>query len=158
MIGHSRAVQNSRRPESILQEKMNAKRILRWTWLPVGAAVLYAAAVMGMRWQASRAWEEDTRQRQADADRKIVERYGDGELKVLMFYANPALVDAGGKTLLCYGVANATSVRIDPPVQGVGPSLSRCVEVRPATSTEYKLVATGRSEQEASSSVQVDVR
>jgi hypothetical protein len=137
---------------------MEARRILRWTWLPVGAALLYAGVVVGMRWQANRASEQDIRERQAEADRRIVERYGDGELKVLMFYANPAQVNAGGKTLLCYGVANAASVRIDPPVEGVSPALSRCVEVRPATAMEYTLTATGRSGQQASSSLKVHVR
>jgi hypothetical protein len=137
---------------------MDAKRIARWMWLPVGAAVLYAGIVMGMRWQNSREFEHNMRQRQAEADRKIVERYGNGELKVLMFYANPPNIRAGGKGLLCYGVANAESVTIDPVVEGVSPSLSRCVEVRPARDTTYTLLATGRSGQQASQSLKVQVR
>lgn len=136
---------------------MTAKKILRWTWLPVGAIALYTLILMGMRWQNSREWEENTRQRKAEANREVVERYGDGELKVLMFYATPARVPAGGKALLCYGVANAKSVTIQPAVKDVSPSISRCVETAPSRDTQYTLVAVGRSGEQASASVKVDV-
>lgn len=137
---------------------MNARRIVRWTWLAVGAAAIYAVAVVGLRWQSNREWEESTRQRQADADRKIVEQYGNGELKVLTFYANPPQTTGGGKVLLCYGVANADSVSIDPAVEGVSPALSRCVETRPSKNTTYTLVAKGRAGEQASRAIEVRVR
>ena len=137
---------------------MDTRRILRWTWLPVAAIVLYTAAVMGMRWQANRSLEESTRQRKAETDREIVQRYGNGELKLLMFYANPPAIQAGGKTLLCYGVANAKSVEVKPGVEGVSPSLSRCLEVRPTTDTTYTLVATGVSGAQESRELNVKVR
>jgi hypothetical protein len=137
---------------------MKAKRIVRWTWLLTGVVAVYTAVVFGMRWQGNREWENTTRQREADADRKIVERYGDGELKVLMFYANPPRVRPGGKVLLCYGVANAKSVTMQPAVENVSPSLSRCVEANPSTDTRYTLVAVGRSGEQSSASVSVDVR
>lgn len=47
--------------------------------------------------------------------------------------------------MLCYGVESASAVRIEPPVEQLNPSLSRCFEVRPAASTTYKLIAEGRS-------------
>jgi hypothetical protein len=122
---------------------MKTKRILRWTWLLTGVVAVYTAVVMGLRWQGNREWETETRQREADADRKIVERYGSGQLKVLMFYANPPSMRAGGKTLLCYGVSNAKSVVIEPAVKDVSPSISRCVETNPRVDTQYQLVATG---------------
>ena len=137
---------------------MKAKRILRWTWLLTAVVAVYTAVVMGLRWQGNREWEAETRQREADADRKIVERYGSGELKVLMFYANPASVRAGGKTLLCYGVSNARSVVIEPAVKDVSPSISRCVETNPSADTQYQLIATGASGEQASASVNVRVR
>jgi hypothetical protein len=127
-------------------------------WLPAGAVAIYTAIVMGVRWQENQALEENARQRTAEDNREIVERYGDGELKVLTFYANPARVNAGGKSLLCYGVANAKSVRIDPAVKGVSPSLSRCVEVRPAKDTTYTLAAMGRSGEQASATLKLQVR
>ena len=137
---------------------MDARKVLRWTWLPVGAAFLYAAAVFGMRWQENRAIESEAQREEALENRRIVEQYGDGELKVLMFYANPPKVSPGGKTALCYGVANAKSLRIEPAVPDISPSLSRCVDVRPTKATTYTLVATAASGQETSRELTVAVQ
>jgi hypothetical protein len=45
---------------------------------------------------------------------------------------------------MCYGVLNATSVRIEPPVDGVGVSINRCVQAVPRKDTRYTLFAEGR--------------
>ena len=137
---------------------MDTRRLARWSWIAVGALAVWTTAVFAMRWQANHEWEAQTRQRQAETDRSIVERYGGGELKLLTFYASPPAIPTGGKTLLCYGVANAESVRIEPAVEGLSPSISRCVEVRPGKDTEYKLIAMGRSGEQVSASAKVDVR
>ncbi|HEV2448127.1 MAG TPA: hypothetical protein VGS58_19485, partial [Candidatus Sulfopaludibacter sp.] len=47
----------------------------------------------------------------------------------------------GHSTVLCYGVLNAKTVRIEPPVEGVSPALNRCVEVAPLHDTRYTLTA-----------------
>ena len=62
------------------------------------------------------------------------------DLKILTFYANPS-IHAGEKALICYGVANATSVRIEPGVESVWPSLSHCISAAPLKTTEYTLTA-----------------
>jgi hypothetical protein len=67
--------------------------------------------------------------------------YGNGQLKVLSFYANPVDVKRGGRTLVCYGVSNAASVTIEPAIGETWPSTSRCVEVIAAKDTDYKLTA-----------------
>ena len=124
----------------------------------MGIVAVWTAAVFAMRRQANHEWEEQTRQRQAETDRSIVERYGGGELKLLTFYANPPVIRAGARTLLCYGVANAQSVRIEPAVEELHPSISRCLEVRPRSDTEYKLMATGKGGAQVSASAKVEVR
>jgi hypothetical protein len=78
-------------------------------------------------------------------------------VKITAFYPRDILVTEGGTTLLCYGVSNATSVRIDPPVEGVSPSLTRCVEVRPKAETRYTLTAVGSDGQSVSQSVTVRI-
>lgn len=65
------------------------------------------------------------------------------KVKILAFYPREETIIEGGTTLLCYGVTNAKSVRIDPPVEGVSPAFSRCVEVEPKSETRYTLTAEG---------------
>ena len=81
--------------------------------------------------------------------------YGNGKLKVLSFYANPAEVKRGGHALVCYGVSNAATVRIEPPVGETWPSTSRCVEVTAAKDTNYKLTASDSAGHEASRTLSI---
>ncbi len=59
--------------------------------------------------------------------------------------------------LLCYGVENAKSVRLEPPVEQIAPSLTRCIQHAPKATAEYKLIATGADGTEVSKSFKVDV-
>jgi len=67
--------------------------------------------------------------------------YGNGQLKVLSFYASPVEVRRGSRALVCYGVSNASAVRIEPALGETWPSTSRCVEVTATKDTEYKMTA-----------------
>lgn len=78
-------------------------------------------------------------------------------VKITQFYARDSVLNEGGKTVLCYGVSNARSVRIDPPVEGVSPALSRCVEVRPKRETLYTLIAEDSDGRTVSQSVGVRI-
>ncbi len=78
-------------------------------------------------------------------------------VKILAFYPREATVFEGGSTLLCYGVSNAKSVRIEPPVDGVSPALTRCVEVRPKAETLYTLTASGADGKTVAQSVTVHI-
>ena len=69
--------------------------------------------------------------------------YGGSDVKILQFYAREGNVVEGGKSVICYGVLNAKSVRLDPPVEGVSPALNRCVEVPAERQTRYTLTAAG---------------
>jgi hypothetical protein len=62
-------------------------------------------------------------------------------LKILNFYASPGSIRRGEKANVCYGVFGAKSVRIDPPVEELHPAVAHCLQVSPAKTTEYKLVA-----------------
>jgi hypothetical protein len=95
----------------------------------------------------SRSSQNRELQRQAaeksqEQDRKNYEMYGSGQLKIMLFYAVPPVVAKGGETKLCYSVANATSVKIEPGVEAIKPSLSRCEPVTPVRSTTYTLSAS----------------
>ena len=136
---------------------MSAKQIVKWAWIPVVLAFLYAGWVLYSRQADNRRIAREAEVKRAEQDQKILDKLGGGELKVLMFYANPPVIQRGDRALLCYGVSNAKSVRIEPAVDGVGPSLSRCVEVKPAGDTKYTLIATDESGREEKSELEVKI-
>src|ERR1051325_10771561 len=78
-------------------------------------------------------------------------------IRITMFYASAPAVPIGDSTLLCYGVANAVAVRLEPPVEQLKPALTRCFSVSPAQATTYKLTAEDRQGRTASQSVEIKV-
>jgi hypothetical protein len=64
--------------------------------------------------------------------------------RITQFYASPAQVARGEKTLLCYGVENAKVVWMAPPRKELSAALSRCVDVTPSETTTYTLTAEGQ--------------
>lgn len=118
-------------------------RTLR-TLLPYLTAVLAMAAIYAgwtifSRWNENREAERAAKEAEVQADKRIVDRLGGGKLKILAFWARPGVVRRGERALVCYGVANAKSVRIDPHIEDITPALSRCLEVFPKHTTEYRL-------------------
>jgi hypothetical protein len=136
---------------------MSAKEIVRWTWIPVLLVFTYSGWVLYSRKSENERIAREVEQKQAAADRQVLEKLGSGSLKVLMLYANPPVIRRGQKVLLCYGVANATSVRFEPPVDGAGPSLSRCLETHPTKTASYTLIAEDAAKSVEKSTVTVRV-
>jgi hypothetical protein len=136
---------------------MSAKEIVRWTWIPVLLVFTYSGWVLYSRKSENERIARELEQKQAAADRQVLEKLGSGSLKVLMLYANPPVIRRGQKALLCYGVANATSVRFEPPVDGAGPSLSRCLETHPTKTASYTLIAEDAAKSVEKSTVTVRV-
>ena len=79
-------------------------------------------------------------------------------LKILQFYATPDQIFVGDQALICYGVEDATSVRIDPEVDRVSAALSRCVAVSPKRDTTYKLTATSQSGEQSVKTLRIAVK
>ena len=105
------------------------------------AVVLYLGWVYYTRWSENREFVRRLAEPKEAQDRAIVDAYGGGRLTILGFYATPATILWGEKTQLCYSVSNSKTVRIEPPVENVWPSFSRCVEVAPEKDTVYRLIA-----------------
>jgi hypothetical protein len=74
-----------------------------------------------------------------------------------MFYAAEPVITRGESVLLCYGVENTKSVRIEPPVEDLKPSFNRCFSIAPQKTAEYKFIATGDDGNEVSQRVEVRV-
>lgn len=83
--------------------------------------------------------------------------YG-SSLKILQFYPNTFEIAEGERAILCYGVANARSVRLEPPVEKIQPRLNRCFWVEPRRTTTYKLVAEGQQGETASETFTIRVK
>jgi hypothetical protein len=64
-------------------------------------------------------------------------------VRITQFYVNTPAVARGERALLCYGVENARTVRLEPPPQELSAALARCIEVTPAATTTYTLTAEG---------------
>lgn len=69
--------------------------------------------------------------------------YRGTDLKILTFYATKGAIAENHSTTICYGVLNAKSVRLDPPVADVYPALNRCISATPHRDTKYTLTAEG---------------
>lgn len=78
-------------------------------------------------------------------------------MKITAFYAVPGVLARGEKAKLCYGVENAASVQLTPPVERVWPSVARCVEIAPLKPTTYTLTAAAAAGPAASQSLTVEV-
>lgn len=127
-------------------------------WVPVILVFAYSGWVLYSRQADHRRIADEAEQRRAEQDRQIVDQVGGGELKVLMFYADPPAVRPGGTVRLCYGVAMAEAVEIEPTVDGVGPALSRCVETKPIRATTKFTLKASRKGREATGTVTVEVQ
>ena len=115
----------------------------------VALRVMVAVAVAYAGWTfLSRALSEYRLRRYVDAEQtrrnaEFLRVYGGTAVKILQFYSRDFKVTEGTNSVICYGVINAKSVRMEPPAEGVTPSLNKCVEVAPTKETRYTLIAEG---------------
>jgi len=68
-------------------------------------------------------------------------------VRITQFYASPPNPPAGEKALVCYGVDNATEVRLDPSVERVWPAIARCFDFIPTKEVKFTLTAARGAEQ-----------
>ena len=131
------------------QPQQKGPRTLRNMWTVFGllAAIVvgYTAFVFWSRWQENQDLAAKQRTAQAAAQResaeKSVEVLGGSEFKIISFYATPGKIQRGDSVDMCYGVSNAKSVKLDPPVANVWPSVDRCMQVSPKKTTTYTFTA-----------------
>ena len=128
------------------QEPPRGARILRYSRLAIVIAAIYVVVVLFMRWRQNRQYvakEKAQQQAQQRAeDERSLETLGGTVFTIEGFYAAPGEIRRGDSVQMCYSVANAQSVKIEPDTNhGVWPSLSRCFEITPKKTTTYTLTA-----------------
>jgi hypothetical protein len=138
--------------------KAALKNPLLYTSLALGVALLYVGWIFFGRWQENRALEQRAAEKRRAADQQTVESLGGKRLEIQSFYASPGMVRRGETVQLCYGVANAKKVTLEPPVGPVWPSYSRCLDVSPTKDTTYTLTVEDGQGNSKSATLTIRVR
>ncbi|MGB7847356.1 MAG: hypothetical protein WBL63_17210 [Candidatus Acidiferrum sp.] len=121
-------------------------------------AVAYVVFVFVSRSKSNqRIAEKAAEQRGAD-DRAALEQLGGSKLAIRALYVSPDVIHRGESMQLCYDVANAKTVTLDPPEGQVWPSHFRCLDLSPQKTTTYTLTIADTSGKSLSQSVQMQVR
>jgi hypothetical protein len=130
--------------------------------LAVVIVVFAVGWIMVSRWLENRGIEKRAQQQrtlqQQEQDRLTMEQFGGKELAIQTFYASPGEIHRGGTVQLCYGVANAKTVTLEPQSNPVWPSHSRCVDVKPAKTTTYTLTVVDAAGNTKNQTLAVKVR
>lgn len=129
------------------------KRTVSYGWVMVGVVALYVAFVLASRFGGTV---------RLPLTQKIVSdvplAYSGSEPRIAHFYSGTGVITRGESAVVCYGVLNVRSVKLEPPVEELSPSINRCFAVEPQATTSYRLIAEGNDGKPmtASFTVQVD--
>ena len=152
---------DARGPQPPAKTKFVVKNPLLYSSMLLGIVLLFTVWTLLSRWQENRAIErrarEEKSRQQSENDRIVLDRLGGKELAIQNFYASPGAIRKGESVQLCYGVANAKTVTLEPQPNAVWPSYARCVSVSPARSTTYTLTISDASGNTRTQSLQVTV-
>ena len=143
-------------------KKSAFKNPFLYSWSALAIAALVAGWILFSRWQENRVIEkrakEERTQKQLEQDRIALEQFGGKELAIQNFYAVPGTIRRGETVQLCYGVANAKTVKLEPQSNPVWPSYSRCVDVTPTKTTTYTLTIADAAGNTKTQNLNVKVR
>jgi Tfp pilus assembly protein PilE len=134
------------------------RAVLPFTTVALILAILYVAWTFYSRSESTkRAQAEIEAKKQASEKRVADQIFGDGQVSFSTFNADSAHLHRGETTQLCYGVVNATTVTIDPPVEQLKPTYRHCLDIAPKKTTTYTITATDSKGNKKSDSVTVHV-
>ena len=139
-------------PKSIFQ------KLLPFTTVAMVLAMLYAGWTFYSRHQDSAKMQQEIDDKQQAARKKVVDKvFGSGEILFSNFSVDNGHLKPGETTQLCYGVENAKTLKLDPPVEPVKPSYHHCLEIAPKKTTTYTLTADDGAGHTKSLSLEVTV-
>ena len=130
-------------PSSSSETKSVFKNPSLYSSIALAAVAVIVGWILFSRWSDNRLIErrtaEEKQEKQHESDRVALDQMGGKTLDIQAFYANPGAVHRGESVQLCYGVANAKTVKLEPQPNPVWPSYSRCVDFKPTKTTTYTL-------------------
>jgi hypothetical protein len=146
------------------EQQAPQKSILKNPFLYSALLILIVAAYVGWillsRHLDNRAYErraaDAQSKKQREQDQATIEQLGGSDLSIQMLYATRQ-IQRGESAQVCYGVANAKSVTLEPQSSAVWPSHNLCVDVKPVKTTTYTLTATGADGKSVSQQVRIEV-
>lgn len=125
------------------------------------AAMCYVAVVFLYRYESNRDYQRRAAQRAAEQrhkeDEAAIEQLGGSELAIRALYVSPRTIRRGQTAQVCYDVANAKTVTLEPPAGEVWPSHNRCLDIAPKQTTNYTLTITGAAGKSVSQTVELQV-
>lgn len=161
LLGHHLMMALSTNPVSQESRKSPWKNPFVYSGAVLACVAIYIGFVLLSRYESNRDFERRDAAQKADQrreeDRLAVEQLGGSELAIRSLYVSPLVIHRGEKAQLCYDVANAKSVTLDPPEGEVWPSHSRCVDLAPRETTTYTLTVTDASGKTATQSAKLQV-
>jgi hypothetical protein len=135
------------------------RKILPYTTVLMIIVALWVAWIFYSRHAENARAEADLRAKQEQAQRdnaNFVLQHG--ELTFTTFEASDGTVKRGQTTQLCYGVVNAKSIKLDPPVEQIKPSVRHCMDIAPKKTTTYTITAEDAAGHSKSVSLTVHVQ
>ena len=148
--------------QPVPQSKSIFKKLSFYWKLVFTIAALIVFWIFFSRWWQNRSIEYRAREAAAEKkradDQATLEQMGGKELAIQTFYATPGEIRRGQSVQLCYGVANAKTVKLEPQSNAVWPSYSRCVNDSPAKTTTYTLTIADAKGNTKFQSLTVQVR
>ena len=138
------------------------KKLSFYSKMVIAIAALIVFWIFFSRWWQNRSIEYRAREAAAEKqradDRATLDQMGGKQLAIQTFYASPGEIRRGQPVQLCYGVANAKSVKLEPQSNPVWPSYSRCVNDSPTKTTTYTLTIDDAAGNTKSQFLTVQVR
>ncbi|HEX4773025.1 MAG TPA: hypothetical protein VH351_19485 [Bryobacteraceae bacterium] len=124
------------------ESKSILRTILPYTTAAVIIAALYVAWTFWSRYQDTKQATEAAAEKKAQAQKDVYDQISQhGELTFTTFEAADGVLKPGQTTQLCYGVVNAKTVKLDPPVENIKPSFRHCLDISPKHTTTYTITA-----------------
>jgi hypothetical protein len=143
-------------------QKSPLKNPFLYSSLLVLFVALYVGYILLSRHESLLLLEKRSAAQQAEKrhedDVQAIDQLGGSDLSIRSLYLSPPAVHPGDAAQLCYDVANAKTVALDPPVAEVWPSHSRCIDLAAKRTTTYTLTVSDAAGKTLSQSVELKVR
>ena len=118
------------------------KKLLPYTTIALLFAIAYVGYTFYSRHEADVEAQAQIDAKQEAARKRTVDAvFGDGEIKFTSFSIDRQSLRRGETARLCYGVVNATAVKMDPPVEQLKPTYQHCMDISPTKTTKYTITA-----------------